>query len=569
MKKSIRKIIIQLIIILVILCLPTAIIYFTTQSGDSIQDREMIIKVNKDNIEVQDTFNLGFSEKTTEINLKNIIGIRYKDSIESLKIENKVVENWNYRIKNTSGENTSKDIQVNYLMQENHINKYTDLACLKVNLCPFNIDLAENINITVQFDEPTQIFEVENGRSITTEKISDAEYKLHIDKIKKLQDNYISVLFDNTLINVGKVQNESYREQDEIERQQFLEVSKYIPVLFISAILMIFCYITYFIFIGKRQKVHQLRREWEGLISPVLAETIVDGKIGVKELIMNVVIDLVTRGNIEVINNESIRLIHKDNLEKYEEKIISMLFEKKQQIHFYDFKDIFVKINSKTKEIYSDIKEIKDNIIAELINKEILSYKKNKIINILRLILGINIFIIIFTMAGLMSSIDIFIYFGIMIMSVVIIFASKKRTFFESMDKINNARNSMKFKLSIIMLLIMIVIGILWNTDKVPIENLLFVIIIILDIIFVMKTKKQFLTQKGKEERRKILELKNYLEEYSIIEERDLQDVILWDKYLAYATAFGIPNKITSKVYEDYMNANIALQMIEKIVKIF
>ena len=174
MKKSIRKIIIQLIIILVILCLPTAIIYFTTQSGDSIQDREMIIKVNKDNIEVQDTFNLGFSEKTTEINLKNIIGIRYKDSIESLKIENKVVENWNYRIKNTSGENTSKDIQVNYLMQENHINKYTDLACLKVNLCPFNIDLAENINITVQFDEPTQIFEVENGRSITTEKISDA-----------------------------------------------------------------------------------------------------------------------------------------------------------------------------------------------------------------------------------------------------------------------------------------------------------------------------------------------------------------------------------------------------------
>ena len=53
------------------------------------------------------------------------------------------------------------------------------------------------------------------------------------------------------------------------------------------------------------------------------------------------------------------------------------------------------------------------------------------------------------------------------------------------------------------------------------------------------------------------------------MKQRDLQEVVLWDKYLAYATAFGIPNNVTKKMYEEYMNVNIALQTIEKMVKIF
>ena len=119
-----------------------------------------------------------------------------------------------------------------------------------------------------------------------------------------------------------------------------------------------------------------------------------------------------------------------------------------------------------------------------------------------------------------------------------------------------------------IMFGIFMVLCILLNIRKAPVWNLIFMIIILLDLLFVFMTKKQFLTRKGKEERRKILELKKYIEEYSIMEERDLQDTILWDKYLAYATAFGIPNKVTKKVYEEYMNANILLQTIEKIIKI-
>ena len=59
---------------------------------------------------------------------------------------------------------------------------------------------------------------------------------------------------------------------------------------------------------------------------------------------------------------------------------------------------------------------------------------------------------------------------------------------------------------------------------------------------------------------------KNYINDYSLIRNRDLESVIIWDKYLAYATAFGIPNKITNSIYEKWYNLNINLQVVEKIL---
>ena len=60
--------------------------------------------------------------------------------------------------------------------------------------------------------------------------------------------------------------------------------------------------------------------------------------------------------------------------------------------------------------------------------------------------------------------------------------------------------------------------------------------------------------------------MKNYINKYSLIKNRDLESVIVWDEYLAYATAFGIPNKVTNTVYESWYNLNMNLQLIEKIL---
>ena len=71
---------------------------------------------------------------------------------------------------------------------------------------------------------------------------------------------------------------------------------------------------------------------------------------------------------------------------------------------------------------------------------------------------------------------------------------------------------------------------------------------------------------KGKKEKLKLLKLKNYIDEYSLIKDRDLSSTIVWDKYLAYATAFEIPNKVTDSIYESWYDLNLTLQFIDRIL---
>ena len=89
---------------------------------------------------------------------------------------------------------------------------------------------------------------------------------------------------------------------------------------------------------------------------------------------------------------------------------------------------------------------------------------------------------------------------------------------------------------------------------------------IFLNIFIVYHSQGTILTKEGKEEQLKLIELKNYINDYSLIKNRDLESVIIWDKYLAYATAFGIPSKITDSIYEGWYNLNINLQVVETIL---
>ncbi len=42
--------------------------------------------------------------------------------------------------------------------------------------------------------------------------------------------------------------------------------------------------------------------------------------------------------------------------------------------------------------------------------------------------------------------------------------------------------------------------------------------------------------------------LKNKIEEYTLMEDRDIEQVVLWEKYLSYAVSFGIANKIMKRI---------------------
>jgi len=60
------------------------------------------------------------------------------------------------------------------------------------------------------------------------------------------------------------------------------------------------------------------------------------------------------------------------------------------------------------------------------------------------------------------------------------------------------------------------------------------------------------LTESGAEEKAQWKGLKKYLEEYSLIEDREVIELVLWEKYLVYGTAFGIADKVIEQMKANY-----------------
>lgn len=69
--------------------------------------------------------------------------------------------------------------------------------------------------------------------------------------------------------------------------------------------------------------------------------------------------------------------------------------------------------------------------------------------------------------------------------------------------------------------------------------------------------KINILTEKGYEERNQWVGLKNYMQDFSLLKDKEVPDLILWEKYLVYATAFGISKKVIEQlkvVYPEILN---------------
>ena len=72
-----------------------------------------------------------------------------------------------------------------------------------------------------------------------------------------------------------------------------------------------------------------------------------------------------------------------------------------------------------------------------------------------------------------------------------------------------------------------------------------------------LANKTRTLTQKGVNEQEKWKALKRYMEDFSLLNEREVPELVLWEKYLVYATAFGIADKVLRQLkikYPELMN---------------
>ncbi len=77
----------------------------------------------------------------------------------------------------------------------------------------------------------------------------------------------------------------------------------------------------------------------------------------------------------------------------------------------------------------------------------------------------------------------------------------------------------------------------------------------------VMATRLKGITQKGINEKGGWCGLKRYMEDYSMIDDREVPELVIWEKYLVYATAFGIADKVLKQLkvqYPEIEEGNIA-----------
>ena len=81
---------------------------------------------------------------------------------------------------------------------------------------------------------------------------------------------------------------------------------------------------------------------------------------------------------------------------------------------------------------------------------------------------------------------------------------------------------------------------------------------------FRISSRYNTLTQKGVDEKEAWIGLKNYMEDFSMMDQKEVPELVLWEKYLVYATAFGIADTVLKQlkvVYPqitdmEYMNSH-------------
>lgn len=61
---------------------------------------------------------------------------------------------------------------------------------------------------------------------------------------------------------------------------------------------------------------------------------------------------------------------------------------------------------------------------------------------------------------------------------------------------------------------------------------------------FKIANRYNTLTQKGVDEKEAWIGLKNFMNDFSMMDKREIPELVLWEKYLVYATAFGISDKV-------------------------
>lgn len=138
-------------------------------------------------------------------------------------------------------------------------------------------------------------------------------------------------------------------------------------------------------------------------------------------------------------------------------------------------------------------------------------------------------------------------------------------------DEKNREKGKEKISISIIYFVILLFFFPLISMSKAFLLTASFLILNgILSLIAVRKMN--VLTQEGVDQREEWKGLKKFMEDFSMLDKREIPEIVLWERFLVYATAFGIANKVLKQlrmVYPDFdklVNDNMSMFMYANMV---
>ena len=295
------------------------------------------------------------------------------------------------------------------------------------------------------------------------------------------------------------------------------------------------------------------------LMEPYLIESIVDEKINSINLITTCIIKLVSKGNIENLDNNRLTLLNTSNINNVEKEIIKLLFlDGTENISLKECVGTTIKISDINNRIknnrefseafYAKMKQIKVIIKEELVEKKIINPFWIPLLRIIRPIaiyfaFMLLLFISVLSHAGILIG-----SFGLFFIGVILVLSGYK---------ISNHY----FALSIIETAT--VVGFLLFTyfafARIDYLFILFGIVAIILVLIINEANIYVFTKKGREEYKKVRIFKKFIKNYSLIKNRDIDGVIVYDDYLVYASALGIMSTVTEKISQNLVNYNTIL----------
>lgn len=101
--------------------------------------------------------------------------------------------------------------------------------------------------------------------------------------------------------------------------------------------------------------------------------------------------------------------------------------------------------------------------------------------------------------------------------------------------------------------------GVLTATNSMNLIGMipLFPVVVVQIIVFILLlSRTNVLTQKGTDENAQWKGLKKYMEDFSMLDKREVPELVIWEKFLVYATVFGIADKVLKQLKIVYPNMN-------------